>query len=347
MKYVSIDEEGYFLSQGVRWADTSICRPLLQNLRSSKNGSYLTSHEATNTSDFYYVEFFDQPLVALNIESSKDFIWSLLAPYDFNTQFDVRRLCLDEWDRFIGWTTNEIPFVFSRAAQNQFFKSLQRFDDDSFTINNTVIVPPPWPVIEKNTEVQDWDQAYTKNQTGWDLGEFHPSLPSISAQLKLNKCRVLVLGCGEGHDAAYFAKQGHFVTAIDWSQEALQRANTRYSSVPHLTFLKADALKLPQKMEGKFDLVFDHTFYCAVPPTQRTPLVKAWKRALTDQGQLLGIFRICTKHGGPPYSVSEWELRQRLKKDFHFLYWTRARAVPPGHEGKDLIIFASILKSLA
>jgi 2-polyprenyl-3-methyl-5-hydroxy-6-metoxy-1,4-benzoquinol methylase len=38
------------------------------------------------------------------------------------------------------------------------------------------------------------------------------------------RCRVLVLGCGEGHDAAFFAQNGHIVTGVDISPEAITRA---------------------------------------------------------------------------------------------------------------------------
>src|SRR5690606_14686512 len=104
--------------------------------------------------------------------------------------------------------------------------------------------PLSWPLVHNPNEPdfsltpQEWDQAYSEGRTGWDLGEAHPSLPSISAQLKLNRCRVLVLGCGAGHDAAYFAKQGHFVTAVDWSDEALKRAQELYGKISNLSFAK-------------------------------------------------------------------------------------------------------------
>ncbi len=345
MKFLSIDEEGYFLSQGIRWTDENLGETLLKNLRRTKNNAWVTSQTADQTQDFYYVEAFDQPLVALRIDNSKDFIWTLQTPYGFQTQFDIQKLYVDEWDRFLGFTVNDVPFVLSRAAQDQFFKFLGEFDDESFTVNKVKITPPPWPVDNETLNAQVWDQVYTEERTGWDFGEAHPSLPSISAQLKLNRCRVLVLGCGKGHDAAFFARQGHFVTAVDWSNEALKHAQQLYGTISNLTFVNADVLNMPKKMDDKFDLIFEHACYCAIPTNRRNDLVKSWKRALADQGQLLAIFPVPDKTGGPPFASSEWELRQRLKKDFHFLYWSRSRITSTNRIGRELIVFAKRAKS--
>lgn len=341
MKFIAIDQEGYFVSQGIRWNDANICRPLLQNMRQSNNGAWVTSEVKDETNDFYFVEAFDQPYFALRVEKAEDFFWTIQMPYECKATFDVRQLAADEWDRFLGHTTEGVAFVFSRAAQDQFFKQIEDFDDDSFTVHGARIVPQSWPSYSsKELTVSDWDKSYAEERTGWDLGAAHPALQSISAQINLSKSRVLVLGCGAGHDAAYLARQGHFVTAVDFSEEALKKARSLYGNISNLTFVKADALKLPPKMNASFDLIFEHTCYLALLPEKRNALVKTWRQVLTDQGQLLAILPLFDKIGGPPFSSTEWEIRQRLKKDFHFLFWSRSKVTHPSRIAKELIVFA-------
>jgi hypothetical protein len=44
--------------------------------------------------------------------------------------------------------------------------------------------------------------------------------------------------------------------------------------------------------------------------------------------------------GGPPFGSSEWEIRERLKKFFDFLYWTRWKTTPEDRLGIELIVYA-------
>lgn len=337
MKAIAIDEEGYFHSQGMRWADEEICRHLLENLKRNSHGAYVTTVDGEEI----FVEAFDQPLVALQVAPLKDFTWTLTTPYGFLADFDIRKLCLDEWDRFLGRTSSDISFVFSRQAQNSFFNQLETFDDDSITFNGERFSPPSWPLLQESKELQssDWDKAYCEGRTGWDLGDHHGSLTPIIAQLKLNRARILVLGSGAGHDAAFFARAGHFVTALDWSTEANERAQKLYGTQSNLTFLQADALNPSQDLHGKFDVIFEHTCYCAVHPSKRNDLVKNWHLMLNEGGHVLAILPLFDKAGGPPFASSEWELRERFKKYFRFFYWSRSRITTPNRLGQELIVY--------
>ena len=93
---------------------------------------------------------------------------------------------------------------------------------------------------------------------------------------------------------------------------------------------------------NSFDIVFEHTFYCAISPDKRTHLVKLWKRVLSETGHLLGIFFVIPKRNGPYFGGSEWELREKLQKDFNFRYWTRLKHSPDWRLGAELMIYTQI-----
>ena len=52
--------------------------------------------------------------------------------------------------------------------------------------------------------VMDWNRRYEENDTPWDKGEAHPVLRDMLARDALSG-RVLVPGCGAGHDVRELA----------------------------------------------------------------------------------------------------------------------------------------------
>jgi SAM-dependent methyltransferase len=337
-RYLAIDEEGYFAFDGRRVEDEALGQELLDNLEYDDKGRLLTRSGGQAA----IVEAFDEPLIGRHVRAAGPGEGEIDLAYHRAARFAFTSLSLDEWDRLHGITLDkQIPFVFARAAQVEFFDLLDAFDDDSVTIGGRRYPTPPW--LQPNADArqdQFWTDIYRQEEPGWDLGRESAVLPAVLPQLKLSKCRVLVLGCGPGHDAAYLARQGHTVTAVDFSVEAIQRAKATYGDVSGLNFVQSDAFAPPEEWAGRFDLIFEHTFYCAISPEKRDDLVRVWKRMLHGQGHLLGVFFAMSKRSGPPFGGSEWEIRERLKKSFDFLFWTRWRLSPERRQGKELVVYA-------
>lgn len=338
--HLSIDEEGFPVLGELRVQDAEVGAQILSRLRFAENGAFLTT---VGTQDAV-VEAFDEPYVVQMVEAPAPpaSAWTGLLRYGVRFEFALDGLTVDEWDRFHGTSASGIPFVFSRKAQAAFFESLDEFDDDSVTFRGLQVRIGPW--MTSNPEIRDesfWSRIYREEDPGWELNRPAPALADMLPRLKLPKSRVLVLGCGSGNDAALFAEHGHVVTAVDFSSEAVERARAKYGSLPGLTFRREDAFALDSTWTHQFDLVFEHTLYCAIPPERRSELVSVWRRVLVPEGQLLGVFFAMEKKSGPPFGGTEWELRERLRKNFQFHFWGRWRNSPPRREGKELFVFAS------
>ena len=71
--------------------------------------------------------------------------------------------------------------------------------------------------------VMDWNRRYEENDTPWDKGEAHPVLRDMLAHDALSG-RVLVPGCGSGHDVRELARHGLEVVGLDVAPLALERA---------------------------------------------------------------------------------------------------------------------------
>ncbi len=336
MKFLQIDEEGFPSLNGLR-VNREYGSELLKNIsRLDENGKIFCIRKPDEK---IYIEAFDQPYVAQSIERM-DGKFQIRIPFDIAFEFSLDSLCLDEWDRFHGFTAAGIPFVFSRKAQAAFFDLLDEFDDTSITVNSMKFeVPNLFSKPQAIEKSKFWNEMYDAQNTPWDRGP-HPSLKYILPQLKIPKSRVLVLGCGYGHDAAFLAQNGHFVTGIDFSDEAIDHARRKYGSIPNLKFEKHDLFNLPNSYLNSFDIMFEHTCYCAIDPGMRSEIVKIWRNCLADQGHLLGIFFVHNSYSGIPYGGTEWELRERLKSRFLFLFWTRWHGETTRAPTQELIIYA-------
>ncbi len=337
-QFVQIDEEGYGVSRELRIQDSRVGSELLKNLQVHAGGTLLSTFGGTPV----IVEAFDEPLVAQQIYLEEK-IWQIHGLYGTEFNFKLESLSLDEWDRFHGYTEKNVPFVMSRKAQAEFFNLLEEFDDESITFDSKVYqIPPYWddkPEIEKETF---WSKSYENdNNPGWNLGEPAEALKDMMPRLKISRSRILVLGCGEGHDAAMFAAAGHVVTAVDISPLALERAKKLYGHMENLTFLEADLFDLPRSFDKSFDVVFEHTCYCAINPSLRADLVKVWNRVLAEGGHLMGVFFTFEKRQGPPFGGTEWELRQRLKNNYQPIFWGRWQKSVRNRQGKELFIYCN------
>ena len=71
----------------------------------------------------------------------------------------------------------------------------------------------------------DWEQRYREEDTPWDKGKPAPGLVDWLSNQNIDPdTRVLVPGCGKGHDATAWAKAGFETTGMDLSDLALNDA---------------------------------------------------------------------------------------------------------------------------
>ncbi len=334
--YLIIDERGdFFLQPDKMLTNLDLIQELERNLKFNEDFS-LTTH---TDEEEYWVESFDHPLMIVKIKINNEQIF-LTTKHQVTFEADPKKWSVDEWDQFNGLTTTGAPFVLSEVAQGKLFNSVESFDDDGFTLGDKYIPTPPYFI--ESAPVEDskfWGQIYEAEQNpSWNLNEPAEAFKDMLPRLKLPKSRILVLGCGEGHDAAFFARAGHLVTAVDFSAEAIERGKNKYGDIANLSFEKMNVFDLPQDWNYSFDLVVEHTCFCAIPPAQREDLVKVYRRVLHEEGQLLAVFFTMEKRSGPPYGATEWEIRERTKNHFQYLFWGRLRNSIDRRMGQELFV---------
>jgi len=336
MKFLKIDESGKILENDHPLGPED-ARSVLESLHLNSWGAFECDYESA------IVEVFDEPLVvqSLRLEAaSQSGRLSLTAGYGFEFESSAESLTVDEWDRFHGLSLQGIPFVLSPKAQNELFDQVDSFDDDFVEIDEKKFFTPPW--LSSKTELSEnpfWNHIYQTESPGWEIEMPSPPLAAAIPSLKIPKSRVLVLGCGSGEDAALMARAGHAVTAVDFSEEAIGRAQKKHGDLG-IQWHQQDALQLQDAWIENFDIIIEHTFYCAIQPERRNELVQLWRRYLTPGGFLIGVFFSMEKPLGPPFGGSEWEIRERLRPHLQFLNWQRCRNSLKKRMGKEVLLVA-------
>lgn len=110
---------------------------------------------------------------------------------------------------------------------------------------------------------EEWDRRYASTEQVWSG---LPNAALVSEVAGLMPGRALDVGCGEGADAVWLARQGWTVTALDVSRVALDRAAAyaREADV-RVTWVHAELLNA-RLGAGAFDLVS-----AQYPALRRTP----------------------------------------------------------------------------
>ena len=161
----------------------------------------------------------------------------------------------------------------------------------------------------------DWEAHYRDKETPWDCGAPHPELVNRFRAGDDDR-RVLVAGCGFGHDAVHFGNLGLYVLGLDFVPDLVEGTSKRLEEVGG-EFLIADAFAW--EPETPFDVAFEHTFFCAIDPEQRADWGAMMRRALRVGGRVCALAYPLGKpaeNGGPPHGYRVEDLQNALGDDF-------------------------------
>jgi SAM-dependent methyltransferase len=185
----------------------------------------------------------------------------------------------------------------------------------------------------------DWDARYVTGDTPWDKGGAHPALLARLKKLPIVG-RVLVPGCGAGHDVRAIAARGaSSVLGLDVSPTALHRARS-FPKAGNECYQEGDFLTGTAVPMGAFDVIFEHTCLCAIQPERRADYVRAASAALRDGALLLAIFFTNTENPdshSPPFRCDLGEMTLLFSKDFEMLETTAAIPTYSEREGRETL----------
>ncbi len=184
-----------------------------------------------------------------------------------------------------------------------------------------------------------WAARYVAKDTDWDRGAPSPGLVDYLATRPVPPGKVLVPGCGRGHDVRFLARNGFHVTGLDVAPIAVHDARqlAAAESLPHARFEQQDFFNLTDPLRGPYDGMFEHTFFCAIDPDLRDRYVAVAAAVIRPGGWLLGVFYNIQPESGPPFGTTRDELIERFSPSFDLQYETVPRSYE-GRTGKELLM---------
>jgi SAM-dependent methyltransferase len=185
----------------------------------------------------------------------------------------------------------------------------------------------------------EWQRRYEAEDTPWDKGAPSPVLVDFLREHRITG-RILVPGCGRGHDARALAAQPDAtVVGLDLSSAAVAQAQRLSAkTTTNLIFLTGDFFHLPPEMSGAFDWLVEHTCFCAIEPKFRPAYADAAARALRAGGKVFAIFYLDPRsETAPPFPVTREELSALFDPHFTLLEeWIPSHSFP-GREQRELV----------
>lgn len=152
-----------------------------------------------------------------------------------------------------------------------------------------------------------WNERFRTHTTGWDRGAVHPQLLHWLADSTLKPCRILVPGCGAGHEVLHLAAAGFEVTALDYAEQAVGLLTQRLREQGlKATVLQADVRQW--QAAQPFEAIWEQTCLCALYPDDWAAYAARLHQWLASQGRLFALFMQSPKPDaqdgwiqGPPY----------------------------------------------
>jgi len=187
----------------------------------------------------------------------------------------------------------------------------------------------------------EWQRRYEEKDTPWDKGAAAPPLVHYLRENAIAG-RVLVPGCGRGHDVRALARQhGCSAVGLDLAPAAIDEARRlppEFGPGSEVSFVTGDFFKLTFDLKNTFDWVVEHTCFCAIDPALRPEYAISAANALRPGGKFFGIFYLTPDvESGPPFAVSRAELSNLFEDHFILLNEWVPEECFPGREGRELV----------
>lgn len=183
-----------------------------------------------------------------------------------------------------------------------------------------------------------WQQRYVENQVGWDIGHVSTPLKEYFDQLTDKNISVLVPGAGNAYEAEYLHNLGFAnVSIVDWAQAPLDNFKQRVPDFTDSNLIKADFFEL----KGKYDLIVEQTFFCAINPDLRHKYVQKVHSLLNTGGKLVGLFfNIPLNDTHPPFGGCKEEYLKLFESHFNIKILEKAHnSIAPRKDNELFAIF--------
>lgn len=161
---------------------------------------------------------------------------------------------------------------------------------------------------------QFWQGRYVEGSTGWDRGGPSPALDAWIRSGALMPCRILVPGCGRGHEVIALSQLGFRVTGLDFAPAAVQAACAQLQAEG----LEADVIEadiFTFEPAEPFEAIYEQTCLCALAPERWPEYESRLASWLVPGGRLAAAFMQTESSSGPPFACPPDAMRKLFAED--------------------------------
>lgn len=184
-----------------------------------------------------------------------------------------------------------------------------------------------------------WQARYDQGQTGWDRGGASPTLVRWLGTGELRPCRILVPGCGRGHEVVALAKAGFDVTGVDFAPTAVEtvRAHLSREGLP-AEIVQSDLFTF--RPAQPFAAIYEQTCLCALPPERWAEYERQLAAWLVPGGRLFAAFMQTDSADGPPFACRPEAMRELFAAD----RWVWPERLEPQEHPTGLLELTGVLR---
>jgi len=180
-----------------------------------------------------------------------------------------------------------------------------------------------------------WSQRYENQQHGWDLGQISPPVKAYIDQLADKELKILIPGCGSGHEGSYLWKEGFKnVHVLDFSELPLALFMSNNPDFPKEQIHCSDFFQ----HDEKYDLIIEQTLFCAIDPNLRPDYAEKVAALLKPGGKLVGLLFNRTFDAGPPFGGNQDEYERYFCSHFSNIYFEPCHNSIAPRSGSELFI---------
>lgn len=135
----------------------------------------------------------------------------------------------------------------------------------------------------KSFVVSDYDKRYDTEDYYWGITPNNLCYEIMKLRPPVKPLKVLDIGCGEGKDAVFLARNGYIVTAFDLSEAGIEKAKKLAEKCnAYVDFFKADISDF--RVAEYYDIIFSSGVFHFINPENRKEITANLKEYTNKNG---------------------------------------------------------------
>lgn len=128
-----------------------------------------------------------------------------------------------------------------------------------------------------------YDKRYSQNEYYWGIKPSPLCYKVLQYMPPVKHLRLLDVGCGEGKDAVFFARNGYEVTAFDLAAAGIEK--TKRLAEHCGVYVNAFTVDINEfRLDTEFDIIYSNGVLHYIPPKIRNEIFNNYKNHTTEDG---------------------------------------------------------------